>query len=304
MLIYLDQNKWIELARMCHGKPDAQGKTDAEVTRRVLADFQIVDGIHVITPLSAYHYMETCRQRNAATRYRLGIVMWGFSKGVSLASPKAIMRHELSTALAKQIPEIKPDPLFLLGRGSCHAFDQPPFRPELQKYAALIERSLLTGYRPLGIPPAMFGEGRGRRLFQKQLSTLRHRASALPQKQRDDFLYAQLTADIVDVICELFAKYSVRAEALGDLGRERLRSVIDDMPTRRVDLHLMRQVLKNPEYRAKESDLEDWCGLGTAACYCDVVVCEKHMAAMLRRDGFLTRARIETQLPNTFSKVA
>jgi hypothetical protein len=136
------------------------------------------------------------------------------------------------------------------------------------------------------------------------LSTLRHRASALPQKQRDDFLYAQLTADIVDVICELFAKYSVRAEALGDLGRERLRSVIDDMPTRRVDLHLMRQVLKNPEYRAKESDLEDWCGLGTAACYCDVVVCEKHMAAMLRRDGFLTRARIETQLPNTFSKVA
>jgi hypothetical protein len=36
--------------------------------------------------------------------------------------------------------------------------------------------------------------------------------------------------------------------------------------------------------------------LTVASCYCDVVVCEKHMANMPRRNGFITNARIEVDL--------
>jgi hypothetical protein len=35
-----------------------------------------------------------------------------------------------------------------------------------------------------------------------------------------------------------------------------------------------------------------------ASCYCDVLVCEKHMANMLRRNGFVTKARVEINLEN------
>ena len=79
-----------------------------------------------------------------------------------------------------------------------------------------------------------------------------------------------------------------------------MKSVINDMPTRHLDLHLHKQVLRNPNYAAKITDLEDWTGVGVASCYCDVVVCEKHMADMLRRDGFKTKARIETDLERIF----
>ena len=80
------------------------------------------------------------------------------------------------------------------------------------------------------------------------------------------------------------------------LNEERLKQVLDSMPTRRVDLHLHRQVLRNAQYVARVSDLEDWGSLAVASSYCDVVVCEKHMADMLGRDGFVTPARIETSL--------
>jgi hypothetical protein len=88
---------------------------------------------------------------------------------------------------------------------------------------------------------------------------------------------------------------------LDGLGEKKLKQVINDMPTRRVDLHLHRQVLHNSNYRARPTDLEDWGGLVIASSYCDVVVCEKHMASMLKRDGFKTHARVEVNLENTFS---
>jgi hypothetical protein len=72
------------------------------------------------------------------------------------------------------------------------------------------------------------------------------------------------------------------------------------VPTRKLDIHLHRQVLKNPQYNAKKGDLEDWAGLGTAVCYADVVVCENHFADMVRRDGFMTPARVETDLLAVF----
>ena len=76
------------------------------------------------------------------------------------------------------------------------------------------------------------------------------------------------------------------------------------MPIRRVDLHLHKQVLRNLKYAPKSTDLEDWSALAVASCYCDVVVCEKHMADMLLRDGFKARARIEVDLDHTFKTLA
>jgi len=68
------------------------------------------------------------------------------------------------------------------------------------------------------------------------------------------------------------------------------------MPTRILDVHLHRQVLKNDQYRPKKSDLEDWGGIGVASCYCDVVVCEKHFANMLSRNNYKPTARVVTRL--------
>ncbi len=43
-------------------------------------------------------------------------------------------------------------------------------------------------------------------------------------------------------------------------------------------------------------DLHDLVGLGTAAAYCDIVVCEKHWGSILQRHQRHLKARILTSL--------
>lgn len=90
----------------------------------------------------------------------------------------------------------------------------------------------------------------------------------------------------MEPINRAMVKYELPTNTIEMLGEAGLKNLINDMPTRRVDLHLHKQVLRNSKYAPKLTDLEDWTALVVASCYCDVVVCEKHMADMLSRDGF------------------
>src|SRR5690349_1948734 len=103
MIIYLDQNKWIELSRMVHGKDDSLR------AKRIVRAFDAVanDG-HVSLPLSALHYIETSRVSNEGRKTRLGATMWRFSRGTTITSYTQVVRHELDHALAKHFPNVRP----------------------------------------------------------------------------------------------------------------------------------------------------------------------------------------------------
>jgi hypothetical protein len=297
MIVYLDQNKWIELARMFHGK-DRSARAVG-----VLGDFEArrLDG-QATFPLSSFHYIETSRISNAGRKVRLGAAMWHFSQGVTIVGYEEVVRHELEVALAKHLPEVevKPGSLTVLGKGHAHAFCSPPLRGVSALFAEEVERSMLMGNERLGIQPPASHMTAYRENFRQHLATLRERYTSVPEELRENWLYAMSTIDILNPIQEVSVKHGLEKGACEGLGVERMKQVIDDMPTRRVDLHLHRQVLRNPRYVARASDLEDWGGLVLACCYCDVVVCEKHMADMLRRDGFVTAARVEVDLDQTF----
>ncbi|MCY3016313.1 MAG: hypothetical protein NT171_16695 [Planctomycetota bacterium] len=282
------------MAKMYHGKdssPDA---------KRVLHDFSKVNGRNVITPLSQCHYMETARVVNVGRRQRLGEVMWKFSFGITMANHRAVVRHELSTAVAKNIPGVQVVPLKLLGYGVGHVFDLPPWSPAVAAFQHEIEPTFFTGSAALGIDPPMFPQTPGREAFRKFLADLAVRKKDLPKHQWDDWLHAIVLMDIIDPITKLFSENKLPADTLSRIGKDGLSAIVEDMPSRRLDLHLLREVLRNESYKPKETDLEDWVGVGTASCYCDVVVCEKHMADMLRRNHFLSRSRVVTHLRDVF----
>ncbi len=72
-------------------------------------------------PLSLAHYMETYKHGNPRRRSRLGRLMLRISKGVTIASPKAILRHELDVALSKRFPgRVRVQPFELPGYGISH----------------------------------------------------------------------------------------------------------------------------------------------------------------------------------------
>jgi hypothetical protein len=156
------------------------------------------------------------------------------------------------------------------------------------------------GNERLGIKPPSYRGETYRDNFRQYLATLYVRYKDVPKELRENWLYAISAIDILNPISDVMQKHKLSKAVMDELGDERLKRIMDDMPTRTVDLHLHKQVLRNKNYVARASDLEDWGGLAVASCYCDVVVCEKHMADMLRRDGFATHARIETNLESTF----
>lgn len=131
----------------------------------------------------------------------------------------------------------------------------------------------------------------------RHLKTLPGRDSQLPPGKREDFLNAIALTDIIDPVREALGFHGLSWERdLEPLGREGLGSVVRGMPSRRTEVHLHRQIIKNPNLKPKDNDLEDWSGLGPATAHCDIVVCEKHFANLLRRDGFRPRARVITDL--------
>lgn len=294
MIIYLDQNKWIELSRMVHGKDDSP-----RAKRIVQALEAVTTADHATLPLSASHYIETSRISNEGRKTRLGSTMWRFSKGKTIASYPQVVRHELDHALAKQFPGLRPRGLDLLGFGVAHAFGEAAraLPPGLEED---LERTVLVGDALRGIKPPASSNTRHRENFRQHLASLHARASDLQPSPHENFLYAISTVDILEPINEAMRIHRLPDNIMERLGEAGLKSLINDMPTRRVDLHLHKQVLRNPKYVARHTDLEDWASLAVATCYCDVVVCEKHMADMLTRDKFKTHARIEVNLDRAF----
>jgi hypothetical protein len=93
----------------------------------------------------------------------------------------------------------------------------------------------------------------------------------------------------------VLAGHGIRLGEFALLGEQGWRALLDDMPSRRADMHLRNQWAKNASLTPKESDLNDWAFLGVGVSYCDIVVTEKQVADLFSR-GFETRATILTDL--------
>lgn len=159
-IIYLDQNKWIDLARSANG-PGDQFTPVVEFVRTAKAA-----GAGVF-PLSAAHYFESNKQHDDERFERLGRFMYELSGAVTIASPLAILRHEIEMAFARALSQrIEVQPFSLLGKGVGHALDMPgvhfklrdPNVVVLEKQREALEKaandafqeSLLTGRLPGG----------------------------------------------------------------------------------------------------------------------------------------------------------
>jgi hypothetical protein len=307
-IAYLDQNKWIDLARAYHGKhPDPTYTSALEAIREGIQQQTLV------LPLSAIHYLELFRIKDSARRARLGKVMWELSRGYTLASTTAILFHELEVSLSRRFPHIICRPFTLLAKGAAHAFGVPrsAYRvpPEARQTMSprqvrhfeaeaetQLERATLTGIGPNGEPAPPFLATEHKENFKSHLENLPATAAQVPREQWDDLLCAISLLDIHEPLQAILQYHGLVPFDLLGRGKSDLAMFIEELPTRRIDLHLHRQVLRNPSLKPKLTDMEDWAGLGTAAAYCDVLVCEKHFANLLGRDGFQPVAKVITDV--------
>ncbi|MBN1475036.1 MAG: hypothetical protein JW914_10495 [Syntrophaceae bacterium] len=298
MIVYLDQNKWIELAKIYHGKLSPPG--DVAFLKEIKASIEC--GYKY--PLSAIHYMEFSRISNVERRKRLGEVMWKYSKGITLASTKAITIKEIETSLKQFFPNIKPRPFSLICSGIEHTFGESLGKTLPDWLNSFIDEAMLKGHDVFNIEPISHFSTKYRENFRYHLESLHQTKAKLDKSKWENWLYAMAITDIRNPLAIVMKDNDLDKDVFENFSVDQLNKFVDAMPSRSLDLHLHRQVLKNPNYKPKISDLEDWSGLGVAACYCDIVVCEKHFASMLKRDEFKTHARVVTNLYEIFENVA
>lgn len=116
-IVYLDQNKWIALSRLWHGKGDSS--VDGSTLDSLLEAAQ--DGSAVF-PLSQGHYMETWKNGNEKRRRRLAEFMVKLSNLITMASIQSVVRNELEVAFSRLFPgRVQMTSFELLGRFLAHA---------------------------------------------------------------------------------------------------------------------------------------------------------------------------------------
>lgn len=159
MIVYLDQNKWIELSRIYHGVD----KTERSIS--LLKEIDVAIDLGYIFPLSAIHYLEFSRISNPNRRARLGEVMWKYSKGKTLISSREIVEKEVEHALKIFFPSVNERSISIVGNGMEHAFGEKwgvQFPDSLNSF---VEKAMLTGINNLNVEPISFNSNEHRGFF-------------------------------------------------------------------------------------------------------------------------------------------
>jgi hypothetical protein len=310
-IVYLDQNHWIELARAAHGRESKPGVPEVlSELKRAAARRE------ACFPLSLGHWMETFKQRAPDRRSRLASVMLDLSGGLAVAAPHVVMQHEAEAALSRAFPGRipLPPPLAYLGRGFAHAADAPfgfsldwpdgsSAIPEDERKTlesqilASVELSVLSATLPGGqhVNTGPLTDLTADRRFKAGLAEWRGAAARYAALELERRIYATTLADMEPYFRVVLAKHRVAIEDFASLGEPGWCRILDDMPSRRADMHLRREWAKNAQLTPKDSDLNDWAYLEVAVMQCDVVVTEKQTCDLFGR-GLSTRAAVVASL--------
>lgn len=304
--VYLDQNKWIDLARAIAGK--------ASQFRDVvdLATEGVRLGI-LSFPLSAIHYMETWNHRKAKRRLELAAMMLRLSRPPrsraphTIAGPPEVVRMELDLALNARFGK----PFFprrrdIFGQGFGHAFGQPdywfkvpqeaPFSADQMahiEYTAtrFIEAAMVSGPpQDLPVPgmiPGIDSEAYKRystRYVEDEARLVdSFRQLGIDRDERRRTLAARSFLDILNPLNDACARAGIQPKEFLTLGEEGVTAFLEDVPSRRVDfeLHVLR--FDNLQLQRKRGDLADFAALSVAVPYCDVVVTERLWVDLIKR---------------------
>lgn len=296
LTVYLDQNKWIDLARAETGHPLGAPYVDA------LAAFKraVAEG-RARFPLSSAHYFETGKQSSLERRIALARMMMRLARQLRIAPPHDIVPWEIRCALIKVLDLPLPVPeKQVFGSGVAHAFAAPQLRftssPEWRGKAlpahvqemlrpiveAECEARVLADYVPTDGPASVrlhlenhtaltgnrFADG------QRAVATW---ISELGRHRLGDVMLATAFADISEPLAVAATQLGIASEQLADNARD----ILEQIPSRWVEMKLRSQRQANPQKPWERNDLNDVIALSIAVPYCDVVVTEKSWASLV-----------------------
>jgi len=301
--VYLDQNKWIDLARAVSGHP--HGEKFKTVAMMVAA---AVSRSEASFPLSAGHMFETWKQKNGKRRREVATTMLTISKNHAIAPYWELVPGEIDRALRRRFGRpINCLPVRPFGQGIKHRSGMyaPPISEGLRARVLAAEPSLsqselsdaidllllagphedlpLAGVASPPVKPAQdFAK-------QQNAQVQRFIDYAADKDTRRRGVAARELIGMQDILEAGLARANVSWHALMELGADEVTAFMLDLPSRAAGLELMWRQFDNPQTKWKPNDLIDIGYLSCAVAYCDVVVTERKWEHMFNQSGVAQR---------------
>jgi hypothetical protein len=301
--VYLDQNKWIDLARALRGLDKGEKFQDA-----LLVVTAGVEAGNLSLPLSSAHYIETNVRRDWRSRLELAISMAALSQLHTIAPMQAVIPPEIDRAL-RGIAGRPTSPRLLrpFGFGASHAFAEeiPPYRlPDrvvwevadrwglegdinLLREIRLIagptpnEEAEMPDFKPFAHLAAAEDYGRDKEELRR-----RRRAEGWHKGERARQLAElQAFADHIEVMSEALERAHLDVDVITADGRPGMTRFLKSVPTMWASSELERLRHTADQRQWERQDLMDISALAVASVYCDVVVTEVRWVDAAKRAG-------------------
>lgn len=294
-VVYLDQNHWIDMARVLTGSTTVTG-----ARKEALEGFiDMARGEEIVLPLSAAHFVETAK-KGGRQRTDLARTMVELSRGWQMRSPLYVRAKELDQVFAglanKETPEHPAfSDLFTLTPEALWA-DKHHRRPRRRQsddlpaeLAGLVQRITWAA----SLIDELFDTNtemstRGLELatgwassFQELARHMRSNPGAKPYLR--DLTRSRTITDMGDDLPEAALRAGISPEQFRDWLREDAETALSSMPALGRVREVLHMRLINADDRWESNDLNDVLYLCTAAGYADFVVGEKKTSNYLRR---------------------
>lgn len=313
--VYLDQNKWIDLARAATGNPKGERFRDAlDMCRAASAARE------ASFPLDIYRYWETTKRADDMSRNQLVDTMLELSQGDTIVQTFPILDAEIDEALQCRfgVPtDIRTPRIF--GKGVRHIangeWQLPDFElPEETSPGVKFQlRSVLTealeeallragpkthAHVGLNISQSDFGAQFVE--YEASLASAIVQARAKGAKLYDIIRRSDLR-DIRPAVARALLRARIDPDVFLSLGEQGLIEFVDDLPSRYVTNVLRRAKHVQRQQPWERNDFIDIVALPVPVVYCDVVVTEKQWVHQLRMDK--VEDRFSTQLLSDTAKL-
>lgn len=289
-IVYLDQNKWVELARVHAGT----------VTSGPLVDLyaQLLEAVKlgkVLFPLSASHILETSKRNDPISRGHMAETQAALSRGLCYRSRTGRLEVEIRCALHRLFGDYPPElpENWAIARGFLQAFESMDLlisAPAESRVSELINSSMDPADLYVSF---MSAQNDSRRRFAhvkitEGISQIIARIESRRALMIGDSLdlrrrcySAQLFLDHQNSFIRILLELGYSPDQYLALG-ERIKSLIDDVPTLNVEAEMAARI-EAESGSLKPNDVYDMQAFYTAIPYSSRVIAEKASVSRARQ---------------------
>lgn len=303
-IVFLDQNKWIELAKV------HSGRTKSGPVAKLFP--QLVDAVQrkrVLFPLAVSNIVETAKRNDPVSRQHVAETQAIFSRGFVYRSRASRLAVELREAIQMRLgaePVAMPSH-WALAPGFTQAFEpMDELIADSEEVARMQQLRSIVGPAQLYLDYMVNQDDARRRdgiaRLTQGVSQLVMRIEARRERFVNDSVdsrrwnyAAQLWVDHLDLLNDTLAELGYSFEQLRALGNQAMRSLLEGVPTMNVEAEMAAR-LESKTGVLSANDVFDMQSFYTAIPYSDRVVAEK--AAISRAQ----QARLDSKYGVVLSK--